>query len=162
MPEQFAFHEECTGFIGAKPEDVFAMLDDHARLAKHMARPSWRMGWATMQIAVDPGKPRGLGSHIAIRGRVLGFRLFVDEEVTQYDPPSMKAWETTVEPRLLVIGQYRMALSTTPQNHGTLLRVAIDYDWPKPALSRIAGAIFGRMYARWCVRQMVEDASAGT
>lgn len=126
-----------------------------------MAKPSWRMGWAVMQVAVDPGKPRGLGSHIAIRGRVLGFRLSVDEEVTQYDPPSIKVWQTTREPRLLVIGEYRMTLLTTPENHGTRVRVAIDYDPPKPALSCIVGALFGRMYARWCVRQMVKDAGAG-
>lgn len=161
MPDQFAFREESTSYVAENPEHVFAMLDDHARLAKHMAEPSWRMGWATMKITVDPGKPRGVGSHISLRGKVLGFRLAVDEVVIQYDPPSTKVWETTREPRLLVIGQYRMTLLTTPENHGTRVRVAIDYDRPKAAMSRIVGAFFGRMYARWCVRQMVMDAALG-
>jgi hypothetical protein len=34
----------------------------------------------------------------------------------------------------------------------------IDYDLPTRGLSRILGRLFGRMYAKWCTRQMVRDA----
>ena len=139
------------------------MLDDHERLAAHMAKPSWRMGWATMQIITDKKRPRGVGSHIALRGRVFGFRLSVDEEVTRYEPPTLKQWETTEEPNLLVIGHYRMAFSTDAERDGTKLRVTIDYNHPTSAFTRFLGVLFGRIYTRWCTRQMVADAvAAGT
>ena len=159
MAQRFLFHEESSGFIAERPELVFAKLDDHARLAAHMARPSWRMGWATMRIITDPHRSRGVGSHIALRGRVFGFRLSVDEAVTRYEPPSLKEWETTQEPRLLVIGQYRMAFSTRGVRDGTELRVTIDYNRPTAPFARLVGILFGPMYARWCTSQMVSDAA---
>ena len=162
MARRFGFHEESIGFIRETPDRVFAMLDDHARLAAHMAKPSWRMGWATMQIITDPQRPRGVGAHIALRGRVFGFRLSVDEAVTRYEPPFMKEWETTEEPRLLVIGHYRMAFLTSAEGDGTKLRVAIDYNHPTSAFTRLLGVLFGRVYARWCTRQMVADAVSQT
>ena len=112
-----------------------------------------------MQIITDPERPRGVGSHIALRGRVFGLRLSVDEEVTRYEPPYLKEWETTQEPRLLVIGQYRMAFSTKGVRDGTELRVTIDYNRPASPLPRLLGILFGRMYARWCTSQMVSDAA---
>ncbi len=39
------------------------------------------------------------------------------------------------------------------------LRVAIDYQLPAKGISRLLGVLFGRAYAKWCVRQMAEDAS---
>lgn len=161
-PQRFPFHEESIGFVRETPDRVFAKLDDHARLAAHMARPSWRMGWATMQIITDPQRPRGVGAHIALRGRVFGFRLSVDEAVTRYEPPSLKEWETTTEPHLLVIGQYRMGFFTSAERDGTTLRVVIDYNHPTPAFTRLLGVLFGRMYARWCTSQMVNDAESSS
>ena len=158
MAERFAYHEESTGFVTEPPDRVFAMLDDHERLAAHMTKPSWRMGWATMQIITDPRRPRGVGSPISLRGRVFGLRLSVDEVVTRYEPPSVKEWETTHEPRLVVIGQYRMAFLTTAERTGTALRVTIDYNRPASGASRLFAALFGRMYAKWCTSQMIGDA----
>lgn len=162
MAKRFTFHEESSGFIWEIPERVFAKLDDHARLAAHMTKPSWRMGWATMKIIIDPNRPRGVGAHIALRGRVLGLGVSVDEAVTRYEPPSLKEWETTEEPHLLVIGQYRMAYSTIGESQGTRLRVIIDYNHPASPFARVLGILFGRMYARWCVSQMVIDAGAAS
>lgn len=55
----YPFHEESSGYVDAAPERVFAILDDHARLAAHMAKPSWRMGWASVwllhgQVGLQP------------------------------------------------------------------------------------------------------------
>lgn len=157
--KSFTFHEESSGLIRERPDRVFAKLDDHARLAAHMTKLSWRMGWATMQITTDSNRPRGVGSHITLRGRVFGVRLWVEEVVTQYRPPFLKEWETIEEPRLLVIGQYRMAFATTAVGDNTQLRVMIDYGHPEGSFSRLLGVLFGRMYARWCTSQMVNDAA---
>jgi hypothetical protein len=161
MAADYAYHEESSGFVSEVAARVFAMLDDHARWAAHMSKPSWRMGWATMQIIPDPKRLRGVGAAIALRGRVLGLRLSVDEVVTRYEPPFVKEWETTGEPRLLVVGRYRMAFLTSAEREGTTLRVTIDYNRPVSAVSRLLAALFGRMYARWCTSQMVRDAVNG-
>ena len=111
-----------------------------------------------MEISIQPENARGAGTRISLRGRVLGMRLFVEEVVTRYDPPAMKEWETTVPPRLLVIGAYRMSFTTKSEAGGTSLRVTIDYDRPPGVAGRLLGYLFGRMYARWCTREMVSDA----
>ncbi len=116
------------------------------------------MAWATMNLTVDAGAGRRTGSHIVLRGRVLGIPLYVDEVVTISEPPRRKAWETVGAPQLLVIGSYRMGYELGPDPAGSRLRVFIDYDLPKRGASRLLGRLFGRSYARWCTRRMVTDA----
>ena len=69
-----------------------------------------------------------------------------------------KTSETVAEPRLLVIGPYRMGFDLMQQNTTVQLRVAIDYELPTQGISWLLGRLFGRSYAKWCTRQMVRDA----
>lgn len=142
----------------APPAAVFARLDDHARLSAHMSQRSWKMGWGRMETVLDDQRGQAVGSHIVLRGRVFGIRLYLDEVVTARDPPLGKAWETVGQPRLIVIGRYRMGFELRAANgRASHLRVQIHYDIPERGAARISGRLFGRSYARWCVRQMVRD-----
>jgi hypothetical protein len=154
----FARHEQFTGQIDASAEDVFARLDDQTRLAGHMNKRSWRMGWGTMELTLDAQRGRTVGSHIGLHGRILGIRLGLDEVVVDRVPPTSKTWETVGEPRLLVIGAYRMGFVITSAQGSVQLLVTIDYDIPSHGLSRLFGRLLGRTYAQWCTRQMVHDA----
>ena len=151
--------EESVAVINASPEQVFAALDDHTRLSSHMSKSSWRMGGGKMETLVDANQGRSVGSHIVLRGRVFGIRLFVEEVVTAHDPPTRKDWETIGTPRLLVIGPYHMSFELAPSDIGTRLRVTIEYELPAHGAARVLGWLFGRMYAAWCTRQMVSDAT---
>jgi hypothetical protein len=151
-------HEERTAAINGTADQVFAALDDPTRLTSHMSEPSWRMGGGKMETILDAEHGQRVGSHIILKGRVFGVRLFVEEVVISRRPPSGKAWETIGVPRLLVVGPYRMSFDVTSSGPSAQLRVAIDYDLPANGLGRILGSLFGRLYARWCVRQMTEDA----
>ncbi len=153
------FHEEAVVQVAASPQQVFDVLNDHRRLAAHMEKPSVMMAGATMHIETDARKGQALGSVIALTGRVLGLRLSVTEQVSEYAPPLRKAWETTGAPQLLVIGPYRMGFSLTPARAGSQLRVWIDYDAPAGGWSRWLGRLLGRSYARWCVQRMAADAA---
>jgi hypothetical protein len=93
-----------------------------------------------------------------LRGRVFGIRLYLDEVVVEHEPPKTKVWETVGEPHLLVIGSYRMEFALDSVGGATRLRVAISYQLPTQGVSRLLGQLFGRSYAKWCVRQMAEDA----
>jgi hypothetical protein len=93
-------------------------------------------------------------------GRAFGITLSLDEVVVDREPPFRKAWETVGEPRLLVIGPYRMGFTVQPELSGSRLEVHIDYDLPNGLLAGRLGRLLGGFYARWCTRRMVADAVA--
>ena len=159
----YTSHEESHDRLQARIESVFARLDGHARLAAHMERPSWRMGWGRMAVHLDAREGRAVGSRIRIDGRVFGIRLAVEEEVVERVPPTRKVWETVGQPRLLVIGPYRMGFALAPEGpggEGAVPSVFIDYALPDRGVPRLLGRLFGRWYAHWCTTQMVADATA--
>lgn len=155
----FRCHRESSADIAASPQDVFAFLDDHRRLSAHMEKPSLMMAGSTMKIATDSRHGQAAGSLISMKGRLLGIPLSVEETVSEYEPPLRKTWETCGEPRLLVIGRYRMGFELTPGAGKTRLRVWIDYDLPSGVVERWLGRILGNAYADWCVTRMVRDAA---
>jgi hypothetical protein len=69
-----------------------------------MSKSSWKMGGGRMEMVFDDKQGRVVGSRIRLAGRVFGISLFVDEIVTERDPPYRKIWETLGTPKLLVIG----------------------------------------------------------
>lgn len=154
----FARHDEYVGDVRASPAEVFSVLDDQLRLSAHMTKRSWKMGWGKMDIDLDAQGGRAVGSHIALRGSVLGVKLSLEEVVTLREPPYRKRWQTVGEPRLLVIGQYAMGFEISLEPLVARVRVAIDYDLPRSGLPRFLGLLFGKSYARWCTRKMVRDA----
>lgn len=131
-------------------------MDDHTRFSIHMSRSSWMMGGGRMQVSADEGKGRTVGSHIRLSGMAFGIRLSLDEVVTRHEPPFLKTWETIGTPKLLVIGHYRMSIEMQPHGNQSLMRVSIDYDLP--ATNVWLGRVFGKAYAQWCVRQMIQGA----
>jgi len=157
-PAAYSEHAEFTAIVQAPVERVFEWLDDQTRLAQHMSKRSWKMGWGKMEVEFDAGRGRAVGSHIVLRGRVFGIGLYLDEVVIAHEPPLKKNWETVGEPRLLVIGSYRMGFDLKAEESAARLRVSIDYQLPKKGISRLSGRLFGRSYAKWCVRQMAKDA----
>ena len=151
-------HEETTGAVGASVAEVFAHLDDQTRLSEHMTKRSWKLGWGKMDVRLDAERGKAVGSHIVLDGRVFGIHLYLDEIVTEHEPPRRKRWRTVGEPRLLVVGQYTMGFDVDEDPVGCRLRVLIDYDLPTRGVSKVLGQLFGRMYASWCTSQMVRDA----
>jgi len=158
MSAPFPFHREATVRVAASPQVVFALLDDHQRLAAHMEKPSLMMAGATMKIETDSKKSQALGSLITVKGQVLGVALSVSEKVTEYAPPRCKTWETFGDTHLLVIGAYRMGFVIAQDAEISQLRVWIDYDWPTGRWTRLLGRFLGRTYADWCVQRMAADA----
>lgn len=148
-------HYEETAWIAAKPNDVFSFIDDHAAFSAHMTQPSLRMGGGSMHVSTDDGAGRTVGSHIRMQGRAFGVPLALDEVVIDRVEPERKVWETVGEPKLLVVGHYKMSVDVKPESNGSRLVVGIDYDQPKKRAW--LGRLFGDMYARWCVRQMKGD-----
>lgn len=152
-------HAEASADLAASPHEVFAFLDDHRNLASHMgSRRSPMMAGGMMQLILDDQRGRTIGSHIVMRGTVLGFDLFVDEIVAERIPFEKKTWETVADD-LMVIGGYRLGFRLAPrESTGCTLTVWIDYDLP--GRHRWLGRFGGSMYAAWCVRQILDSARA--
>ena len=97
-------------------------------------------------------------SYIRMSGKILGVHLFLDEVVTQYQPPYRKTWKTTGDLNLLVIGHYQMGVNIVNENKQSRFTVFIDYELPSSIKIRWLGYVFGKIYAKWCVRQLLNDA----
>jgi hypothetical protein len=154
----YSRHEESTALLRATAAQVFSFLDDHERLSGHMSKRSLMMGGGRMTTTLDVARGRAVGSIIEVKGRVFGLFLWLREAVIERQPPTRKAWETIGEPHLLVIGRYRLGFNIVADPQ-VQLTVWIDYDRPSRGVSKLLGRLFGRAYARWCVRRMLGDAS---
>jgi hypothetical protein len=154
-------HAESTAWVPAAPERVFARLDNQRVLSAHMAKGSWMTLGSGFTIELDDEAGRRVGSVMRLSGRVLGIPLGLDEIVTVYRPGQAKVWATLGEPRLLVIGAYRMGFDLAPERQGSRLRVWIDYRQPQGYFKKLLGWILSPLYARWCVRRMTGDARKG-
>lgn len=151
----FARRYEESAVIDANAEDVFAVVDNHAALSSHMSEPSLMMGGGRVKTTVDEGHGQKVGSHIRMSGKAFGISLILDEVITEYEPPYRKVWETVGDVKLVVIGHYRWSNIIEPQGDHSLLRVSLDYDLPSSNV--LLGRLFGGMYAKWCVHQMIES-----
>ncbi len=155
----YPFHHRSEIDIAVDAQRLFAHLDDHRRLASHMEKPSLMMAGATMRVEMDALQGQAVGSLIRVSGRVFGLRLAVDEVVTEREPPLRKTWETRGVTHLLVIGAYRMGFTISVLGQRSRLVVFIDYQLPPRGFARGLGHLFGRSYAAWCTRRMVDDAA---
>jgi len=158
--DRYALHHRSEVAVEADAQRLFAHLDDHRRLAGHMEKPSLMMAGAKMRVEMDALQAQAVGSLIRITGRVLGVNLAVEEVVTERVPPSRKTWETRGEPRLLVIGSYRMGFIISAEGDRARLVVFIDYQLPPRGFAHALARLFGGAYAAWCTRRMATDAVA--
>lgn len=143
--------------VAAVAEDAFAFADDFSRLSSHMSESSGMMMGGRMELSLDDGGGQIVGSHVRMSGQMLGIDLFLEEVVTEREPPRHKAWETVGNPRLLVIGHYRLGFDIVSNGTSSDFRVFIDYDLPYSPTLRWLGSLIGSTYAKWCVRQMLQS-----
>jgi len=148
-------HYQDSSTIAGSPEEVFSYVDDDANFSSHMNKSSWMMGGGKMETRVDEGKGQKVGSHIQMSGEVFWVTVSLDEVITEHEPPLRKTWETVGTPKLIVIGDYQMGLEVKPEDANSNLTVSIDYSLPESRKTRWIGQLFGGMYAKWCVGQMV-------
>lgn len=159
MSDAMTCHEERRSVIASSPEALFDHLDDPARFGRHMAKPSLMMLGGSMSYLLDEAKGRAVGSIIRMEGYVAGMKLSLEERVTERDPPWRKTWETIGSVRLVVIDWYRMGFVLAPDQDGSRISAFIDYT-PNARFPLIAAPV-ARVYALWCLQQIVRAAQIG-
>lgn len=159
---QYPLHFENSVHLAVPPERAFSYLDDPKRLASHMSKSSAQksimMAGSGLEIELDSAQGQATGAKIVMRGKILGIPIFLDEAITERNVPIRKVWETKGPQKLIVIDQYKMGFTLTPNNDGSILRVFIDYSLPPAGIGFLIGRLLGRVYARWCTNQMLRDA----
>src|SRR5262245_18319375 len=148
-------HHEGSRHVVEAPDEVFAFVDNDERFSSAMSESSWMMGGGRSSVEIDEKNGKALGSHIRLSGRVFGISLYLDEVVIRRDPPVFKVWETVGASRLLIIGAYKMGVQISPEAGGSRVRVFLDYQLPEGWAGYWLGLAFARLYARWCVSQML-------
>ncbi len=88
------------------------------------------IGGGKMAVDMDEQRGRAVGSQIRMGGSMLGVEISLDEVVTVHDRPIRKEW--------------------------ALVRVFIDYELPSGSVAHKLGRLFGSVYAKWCVDQMLD------
>ena len=149
-------HFENEVFIKAPADEIFEYADNPANFSSHMNKSSWMMGGSKMTTHTDKGGGRKIGSHIKMSWSIFGINLYLNELVTIREPPLRKEWQTIGDINLLVINHYRLGFEVEPDKKRSNFRVYIHYDLPKSIQTRWLGLIFGDVYAKWCVNQMIE------
>lgn len=155
-------HYEESVLVNASSEDLFAYVDNHLNFSSHMNKSSWMMGGGKMETELDSGQGKVIGSHIKMSGNVLGINLFLDEVITEHTPPIRKVWKTVGIPKLLVIGTYELGFEIAKENEGSKFKVFINYNLPEEGFNKLLGYLFGRIYAKWCVDQMIQSTNIFT
>ena len=158
--QSFPFHNESAALATAPVDRVFAYLDDPKVLPAHMGESSMMMAGSRMSINVDADGGRVVGSKIRMQGRMMGIPLSLEEVITERQVPSRKVWQAIGTPNLLVMAHYRMGFDVTPSGESSMLRVFIDYSLPTTAPGSWLGRLLGGDYARWCTKQMADDAAS--
>lgn len=157
MSEEKLRHYEESRLIGASAKEIFEFVDNPLNLSKHMEKPKPEMLWGWMKNIPDEKGGKEVGSIITIKGNVLGINISLVEKVIEREMPFKKTWQTFDKINLVVIGHYTMGFEITPKGDNSNLSVFIDYELPKSIKTRWLGYLFGDMYAKWCVKQMLSD-----
>ncbi len=71
-------HYERSQDVEATAEVVFDFIDDREQFSAHMGQSSWMMGGGTMTVDMDERRGRSVGSHIRMRGSMLGVEVHLD------------------------------------------------------------------------------------
>lgn len=148
-------HYEKSIEVNATADELFNFADNHNNFASHMNQSSMMMGGGSMKTELDTQGGKAVGSHIKMYGSAFGINTFLDEVITIHEPPRHKEWQTVGDLKILVIGHYKLGFHIEPTAQGSKFTVYIDYDQPKSLGSKILYTFFSKMYANWCVMQMI-------
>ncbi|AKM83538.1 hypothetical protein A2422_01550 [Candidatus Woesebacteria bacterium RIFOXYC1_FULL_31_51] len=154
---KFFKHFEKNIKIKTSPQKIFDYVDNHLNFSSHMNKPSLMMGGGKTKIELDDGKGKIVGSHIKMKGSVFGINIFLDEVITEHNPPYKKTWETIGIPELIIIGNYMMGFEIKKENEGSLFKVFIDYNLPTKVFNKILEYFLSGFYAKWCVDQIIKS-----
>lgn len=145
---------EKTVIMNAKPDEVFAFMDDINNTGMHMTKSNAQMMGSKLNLEWLTEHKTGLHTRYRWIGKVMGMKMKFTVIVTQWDNGKSKTWETIGDAKMIVISWYRMYLELKPNEDGTTsAKLGILYTKSK----NLPGFLLGRWYSKWCVKSMLGD-----
>ncbi|MBI2271940.1 MAG: hypothetical protein HYU69_16490 [Bacteroidetes bacterium] len=145
---------EKTVIVNAKPEEVFAFMDDISNTGMHMTKNSVQMAGSKLRLEWLTEHKTGLNTKYRWTGKAMGMKVKFTVIVTQWDEGKSKTWETIGDAKMIVISWFKMYLELKRNNDGTTTaRLGILYTKSK----NIPGFLLGKRYSIWCVKSMLKD-----
>lgn len=152
--KQYEKHYQESLFIPASVEDVFDYADEHANYYSHVIKFARLLG-GRMNLEMDEGRGKSVGSRIRVSGKILGKSLSLEEVITSRQAPFGKAWESVGNPAFLIVGQYRYEIQIKRQASGSMLSVVFDSN--PPEASGWLRQWFSQVYSKACAREMAKS-----
>ncbi len=147
-----------TIIINATPQSVFEFMDDVRNSGMHMSKDSKAMMGTHLELQLLSKNFSGPETSYRYIGKVMGMTIDFTVVVTRWIQNMEKIWETIGHPKVIVIGWFRMFLKLTPKNGNTSVELGISYEKPKSFFGKILCFFFGSWYAKWCLKNMLNDA----
>ena len=154
-PRSKPWHFEQAIDIKARPQDVFAFVDDIHHTGWHMEKSSMPMMGGKMEVEILSKNRTGLGAAYRWTGRVLGMPIDFSETVVKYAKDKERVWRTIGEPKIIIIGHYEMGFKLTTIQRSTRLTIYISYELPKPLFGKFLGWLLSGWYSKWCLKKYV-------
>ena len=143
--------------IHSTPEIVFAQMDDFSKTGMHMSESSIMLMGSKLKLEQLSLNSNGVGAKYRWYGNMMGLTLDFTQNVTKWEPPKLKEWETVDEAKIIIMSWYRMWFEISKANNGTFVNLSISYLPPKEWHNKILSLLFVRIYCWWCLKKMLED-----
>jgi hypothetical protein len=141
----------------ASPEAVFDCLDDLGVTGMHMAKSSMPMMGGKMELKFLTSHQSGLYTRYRWTGKVLWWVLDFTVEVTKWIKDKEKTWETIGPAQIILYSGFQMNLKIETNSVETIANLSISYEKPKGVFNKVLCFLLGSFYARWCLKNMLND-----
>jgi len=84
------------------------------KLSRHMNETSFMMAGSKMVTKIDSGQGREVGSFIEMSGKMMGFNIYLKEEIIEREVNDKKSWKTVGAQKLIILDRYRMGFLYKP------------------------------------------------
>lgn len=143
--------------IHAAPEIVFAQIDDFSKTGMHMSQSSMMLMGSKLKLDQLSLNSNGVGAKYRWYGSMMGLTLDFTQNITKWESPKLKEWETIGEAKIIIMSWYRMWFEISTANNETKVNLFISYLPPKEWYNKILSFLFVRLYCWWCLKKMLED-----
>lgn len=148
---------ERTMLYKASAKDVFECMDDLGVTGMHMTESSMPMMGGKMNLEFLSDQKTGLNTKYRWTGKVLWMNLDFTVLVTKWIKGQEKTWETIGNPRLIIYSWFQMQLKVEKTGEGSMAFLSLSYEKPKCLFNNIICFVLGDWYAKWCLRNMLND-----
>ena len=143
--------------IFSSSEKVFEQMDDFSKTGMHMSESSMMMMGSKLNLEQLSKNAIGVGAKYRWHGKMMGMKMDFSEEVTKWQTPKLKEWETVGDAKIIIMSWYRMWFEISPAKQDTIAKISISYLPPKEWYYKILSFLFARWYCNWCLNNMLND-----